>query len=133
MCPTDALSANKAVVQAFFDAVAQGDAQRLEALFHPEMTWWALGFGERSRAEFVAALLRTIGNASERSMQVIGITAEGDRVAVEAQGRFVFPHAVYANHYHNLFVVRDGRIVRGREYLDTALAQRVFQPGVSAS
>lgn len=126
-------AANKAVVQGFFDAVVQGDQARLEALLDPELTWWVLGFGERSRADFLSALLRTIGGASERAMHIVGMTAEGDRVAVEAQGRMVFPHAVYANTYHNLFVVRDGRIVHGREYMDTALAQRVFNPGATAS
>lgn len=37
----------------------------------------------------------------------------------------------YANTYHSLFIVRDGRIAVGREYYDTAYARSVLARGDS--
>jgi hypothetical protein len=48
------------------------------------------------------------------------MTAEGDRVAVEAESKARLANGtLYHNRYHFLFVVRDGRIQVVKEYLDT--------------
>ena len=61
------------------------------------------------------------------SFEILGITAEGDRVAVEVESRFhTVNGALYNNRYHFLFVIRDGKIVRFNEYLDTALLLEHF-------
>jgi ketosteroid isomerase-like protein len=61
------------------------------------------------------------------SFEIRGMTAEGDRVAVEAESRFhTVNGALYNNRYHFLFVVRDGKIVQFNEYLDTALLLEHF-------
>ena len=55
-------------------------------------------------------------------MTVKGVIAQGDRVAIETEGRATTKAGKpYNNRYHFLFVVRDGVIVEGREYLDSAL------------
>src|SRR3546814_13666227 len=64
--------------------------------------------------------------AEKRSLEIISMTAEGDRVAYEAKGEMVFPDRVYSNSYHNLLVIRDGLIVEGREYMDTMAVARAF-------
>jgi ketosteroid isomerase-like protein len=48
------------------------------------------------------------------------MTAEGERVAVEArsQGQHV-SGALYSNDYHFLFVFRDGKLAVLKEYMDT--------------
>lgn len=49
-----------------------------------------------------------------------GITAEGDRVALELESFATMSNgAAYHNRYHFLFVVRDGKFVLVKEYLDT--------------
>lgn len=54
-------------------------------------------------------------------LEVKGVTAEGERVAVEVESHSINSKGkVYNNRYHFLFVVRDGKIVEGREYLDSA-------------
>lgn len=54
-------------------------------------------------------------------LEVKGVTAEGERVAIEVESHSVnIRGKVYNNRYHFLFVVRDGKIVEGREYLDSA-------------
>ncbi len=57
-------------------------------------------------------------------VKILGMVAEGDRVAIETEGSCVNVRGVpYNNRYHTLAVVRDGVIVEMREYLDSALLQ----------
>jgi ketosteroid isomerase-like protein len=124
---------NKQIAAAFLAAIATGDMETIERLLHPQLRWWVQGFGEFDRTRFVASLRATIARSSERSMHIGGITAEGDRVAVEAVGRFQLSATVYSNTYHYLFVICDGLIRTGKEYLDTREAARVFGGGTSTS
>ena len=56
-----------------------------------------------------------------------GITAEGDRVAVEAESYAKMKNGkTYQNTYHFLFIVRDGKIQSVKEYLDTIHANAVL-------
>jgi ketosteroid isomerase-like protein len=119
---------NKQVAAAFLRAIEDGDATALEALLAPSFHWWVAGWGARTRAELLGALARTMAAFPSRRLTSTGVTAEGERVAVEAEGRFERPGLVYANTYHYLFIVRDGRIASGREYFDTAAARAAFGP-----
>lgn len=119
---------NKQVAVAFLQAIEDGDATALEALLAPSFHWWVAGWGERSRADLLAALSRTMEAFPSRRLTPTGITAEGERVAVEAEGRFERPGLLYCNTYHYLFIVRDGCITSGREYFDTAAARAAFGP-----
>ena len=118
----------KQVAAAFLQAIEDGDAAALEVLLAPSFHWWVAGWGERSRTELLAALSRTMTAFPSRRLAIKGVTAEGDRVAVEAEGRFERPGLLYCNTYHYLFIVRDGRIASGREYFDTAVARAAFGP-----
>ncbi|MGV3768589.1 MAG: nuclear transport factor 2 family protein [Sphingobium phenoxybenzoativorans] len=54
-------------------------------------------------------------------LEIKGVTAEGERVAVEVESHSVNKRGmIYNNRYHFLFVIREGKIVEGREYLDSA-------------
>jgi ketosteroid isomerase-like protein len=56
------------------------------------------------------------------------MTAEGDRVALEAESHGVHKSGrKYNNHYHFLFRVRDGKIAEIREYGDTQHARDVLE------
>ncbi|MDB5885901.1 MAG: hypothetical protein JWR74_2072 [Polaromonas sp.] len=116
------------VAAAFLQAIEDGNAADLESLLAPTFHWWVAGWGERSRTELLAALSRTMAAFPSRRLAVKGVTAEGERVAVEAEGRFERPGLLYCNTYHYLFIVRDGRIASGREYFDTAAAGAAFGP-----
>lgn len=122
------VEANKAVARRYLHAVEEGDIETIEALQHPDCRWWILGFGDMSRADFIASVTIGLLSAQRRSAQVVGIIAEGDRVAVEVRGEMVFPDRVYRNDYHNLLVIRDGQIIEGREYMDTRAAAEAFAP-----
>lgn len=118
---------NRQIARDFLAAIAGGDLDTIEQLLHPQLVWWVLGFGESKRSQFINSLSATIAGSSERSISIHGMTVEGDRVAVEASGQFTMPATVYKNHYHYLFIIKDGQIIIGKEYLDTVEATRVFR------
>jgi ketosteroid isomerase-like protein len=122
----DVRAANRAVAAGFLDAIAAGDIDLCAALLHPDAVWWVQGWGEISAPLFLTSLEGTIERSSSRSIQIGLMTAEEDRVAVQANGEFVFAEGVYANSYHYLFEIADGRIVKGYEYLDTRIAAAFF-------
>jgi len=63
------------------------------------------------------------------ALTVTGVTAEGDRVAVEtASTAKLADGRVYDNRVHFIFIFRGGKICEGREYLDTAHARKVLAP-----
>ncbi|OFV87839.1 MAG: hypothetical protein A3J75_05790 [Acidobacteria bacterium RBG_16_68_9] len=63
---------------------------------------------------------------------VTGITAEGERVAIEAEshGRHV-SGKTYHNQYHFLMIVRNGKVAEFKEYLDTMHANDVLVGGAA--
>ena len=124
---------NKQVAASFLKAIEDGDEAALTALLAPSFTWWVARWGDRTCAEFLDTVSRTMRSFTQRSVTVTGITAEGERVAVEAEGHFERPGLVYRNTYHYLFIVREGRIVHGREYFDTAAATAAFGPPSGAT
>ncbi|WP_336971217.1 nuclear transport factor 2 family protein [Sphingobium aromaticiconvertens] len=120
------IEANKMVARRYMRAVEEGDVATIEALQHPDCTWWILGHGDMSRADFIASVKAGLLTASKRTAQIVGITAEGDRVAVEVRGEMVFADRVYRNEYHNLLIIRDGQILSGKEYMDTRVVAEAF-------
>ena len=117
---------NKDLVRRYAQAVIDGDAATIEALQSPDVKWWILGRGDMDRASFNGAVRSGLLAASRRCLRITGMTAEGDRVAFEAEGEMVFPDRTYRNTYHNLLVIRDGLIVEGHEYMDTRAAAEAF-------
>lgn len=121
----------KLIVTRFLKAVEQGDEAIIDALQAPDCTWWIVGHGAMSRADYIAAVKSMLLTAQCRKVEMIGMIAEGDTVAVEVRSEMHFGGRIYRNEYHDLFVVRDGLIVHGREYFDTA-AVAAFQSGAVA-
>lgn len=112
---------------AFLAAIVAGDLGALDALLAPTATWWVQGWGMLDRDALLQGLAGTIGRSDERSLTVIRATAQADRVAIEAEGRFRFAEGLYCNSYVYIFVIDpSGRIVEGREYLDTAVAAQFY-------
>ena len=123
---TDAIEANKTVVRRFLGAIEAGDIDTIEALQAPGCTWWVAGSGELSRAAYTDAVKLMLLTAVSRRVEIVGLVGEGDTVAAEIRSRMAFGERVYANEYHDLFAIRDGLIVHGREYFDTAKVAAFF-------
>jgi ketosteroid isomerase-like protein len=119
---------NKQIVRRFLGAVESGDIDVIEALQAPDCTWWVVGGGDMTRAEYTEAVKGMLLTASTRKVEIIGIICEGDTVAAEVRSEMHFGDRVYANEYHDLFVIRDGLIVHGREYFDTSKVAAFFGP-----
>jgi uncharacterized protein len=119
---------NKLIVRRFLGAVQDGDLDTIEALQAPNCTWWVLGGGDMTRAEYTDAVKGMLLTAATRKVEIIGIICEGDTVAAEVRSEMHFGDRVYANEYHDLFILRDGLIVHGREYFDTSKVAAFFGP-----
>ncbi len=128
----DTTEENKAVVKAFWEAFSESRFEDAMAMLHDDATWWVAGStdisGTYSKAEFTALALGIAENAPD-GIRVTPkeITAEGDRVAVEAESYGEISNGkTYNNLYHFQHVLRDGKLYRVREYLDTQHVQDVF-------
>jgi len=117
----------KDVAMGFFEDASSGRVAEAMARLAPDVVYDVLApapyGGVFDRDGLIAIATHTINLLAEPPRLTIkGVTAEGERVAIEAEGRAVSKTGKpYNNRYHFLFVVRDGVIVEGREYLDSAL------------
>ena len=129
------LEANKQIVLDYFENISAGNFDAALALLADTATWWVAGkpdkfllAGTRSKEQF-AEMLQGIGAAMPKGVHVTpkGITAEGDRVALEAETHGETANGKrYSNQYHYLCEVRGGKIQTVREYLDTMHAKEVL-------
>jgi uncharacterized protein len=116
---------NKRVVLAFAKAIERGDWDSLGGMMTDDATWWVAGStavsGELPKARFIKQGKRLFAQASgPMKFELISMTAEEDRVAVEARSNVLFKSGgLYKNEYHFLFKVCGGKISSGREYMDT--------------
>lgn len=128
------VEANKQTALQALKAVGAGDADALGALMTPDATWWVLGKGPRDTAARPREpFLQALGGAltvfsGPVSFTIQGITAEGDRVAVEADSHAdLRKGGTYDNMYHFLFLfAADGKIAAVREYNDTGYMRQAF-------
>ncbi len=116
---------NKQVVEQFFSCLSSGDVEGFVALYHPRGSLWTSGntlmSGTYSRDQ-IAAFGGDIFDAFPQGLafSIVGMTAEGDRVAVEAESKGEHSSGqLYHNFYHFLFEFRDGKVYRLKEYMDT--------------
>jgi len=126
---------NKRVVQNFFDRITAQDIDGTLALLSDSFEFWVAGDpqsfalgGSKNRTQY-GEMLRSFFPTFPNGFAFVrkGMTAEGDRVAVEAEwtGQTIRGRS-YHNRYHILFEVREGRIQSIREYHDTLHAQEVL-------
>jgi uncharacterized protein len=92
-----------------------------ESLLTEDITWWIPGLGTLTKPVFMG-----IAGAFRQQLEgpikmvVHGVTAEGDRVAVEAESFAQLSNGKkYNNTYHFLFVFRGGKICHAKEYNDS--------------
>src|ERR1700674_4321295 len=121
---------SKRIVLGFFENLNAGNAAAALEALGDSAAWWIQGnfplSGTKTKAQFVE-LLGQLGAAIDGAlaMRVKGVTAEGDRVAVEAESFAKMKSGkTYQNRYHFLCEVRGGKIQAGREYLDNMHANQ---------
>ena len=90
----------------------------------PDATWWMPGHLPFSGTYTREKIFDVFRNAKNRfdgipKMEIVSMTAEEDRVAVEIEGNGKMASGLpYANTYHMLFRVRDGKIASCKNYQD---------------
>jgi len=131
------IEANKQIARDFMEAMSSGEAERILALYSDDVSVWTAGSlpfsGLHDRRE-VAALCEGLLGAFPEGLRfsIQAMTAEGERVAIEAEG--LGTHAsgqVYHQRYHFLLVIRDGKIAQMKEYFDTELTREVLLGGAA--
>lgn len=116
---------NKALVERFFASMNAGDVPAIIDAYTEDAEVWTMGqtliSGKFGKAEVSEAAGR-IFEAFPRGIRftILAMTAEGERVAVEAESRGEHASgAIYSNQYHFLFAFRDGKVRLLKEYMDT--------------
>jgi hypothetical protein len=119
------IETNKQIVRDFMEAFGSGDIPRTMGFMADDATWWVAGSiplsGTYTKQEFEQLLGGVVDTCKQPiSLTPNAFTAEGGRVAVETESYTETNEGkVYNNQYHFLFVLRDGKIVQVKEYLDT--------------
>ena len=126
---------NKQLVRDFFEALNTGDVERIVAAYAEDGQLQTMGntliSGVYSRDQ-IAAAAGGIYDVFPDGLHftIKDMVAEGDKVAVEAEseGEHVSGQT-YANQYHFLFELRDGKLASLKEYMDTELVTDVLCGG----
>lgn len=130
---------NKQVVRRFLHALGSGASDAVDQLLADDCIAVCTGTSIVSRTRSREEIVRTAGYF-KRTMkdgvrfEILEMTAEDDRVAVECQGFAELTTGVaYNNQYHFLFYLREGKICKLKEYMDTKLADEVMRPIITAT
>ncbi len=126
---------NVEVVKKFFAALGRRDQQGLVALSAEEIEWnipgedWPLAGTYRGHAG-LEKLLTTANDEVETSYpKPPEFLAQGDRVVVVgfATGRIKGTKRTFEDHWAFDITVRDGRLIKVREYVDTQALARASE------
>jgi ketosteroid isomerase-like protein len=118
-------SDNKKRVEAFFAAMSSSDSAAIVAAYADDGYVQTMGHtlisGKFTKAQINAAagaIFETFPQGIRFTIRAM--TAEGERVAVEAESDGMHISGKrYQNEYHFLFVFRKGELVTLKEYMDT--------------
>ena len=125
---------NKQLARTAFEALGRSDVRPLYELMRDDFAWIIEGQSRFSRRyEGKEAVKRDLLNplfeafATPYRFTIDEIIAEGDRVVVRGRGEVRTKAGKdYNNSYCFVLAMADGKLVELREYLDTALVERVF-------
>lgn len=125
---------NKQVVRDWFAAVNRGDEAAILDMTSEDFGFramarqpeWMLYNWNRDEFAKVPSTMSALMK-SPIQLSIVDMTAEGDRVAVEAQTDSEMLNGKrYNNAYHFVFKLRDGKFTEVREYSCSHLAQSCF-------
>ena len=119
---------NREVALSYFKRTVEENTALIEDLLTDDCQWWVPGFGTMDKTTFRGLVEQTKAIMPTMPvMTIVGVTAEGDRVAMEATGSGKLANGrMYENTYHFLFLFRDGKICMVKEYNDTKYAADVL-------
>jgi len=120
------LEANKELCKKFLGHLTRIEVPEALACVRDDVVWWVQGTWPNGNEHHgKAAMVQLFDNvkdilAGPLEVEFGALTAEADRVAVEMRSYAPLHNGkTYRNTYHYLFIIKDGLIARGNEYLDT--------------
>ena len=128
-------AANKQRVNDFIAAMNSGDTQTIVDTYADDGYLWTMGntlisgkFSKEQITQAAGSIFEVFPKGI--TFTVLAMTAEGERVAVEAEseGEHV-SGKLYTNRYHFLFEFRDGKLQCLKEYLDTERVTEILCGG----
>ena len=125
---------NVQTVKDFFAAIGRGDKEDLLALVAEDIEWiipgedWPLAGTRRGHAG-LADLLETASKTMETSTEPREYVAQGDRVLVVgvATGKIKATNKPFKDDWVFAITVRNGKVTKIREYIDTQALARASQ------
>jgi ketosteroid isomerase-like protein len=114
----DMRDANKALALSYIQACDRGDMGKLDAIIAPDAKWWILGRRDYDRKTIMDINRGRYVPGVSRESAILGIAAEGDRVAVEFETATMASGAKVYNVFQHLFIVQNGAIASAQEFLD---------------
>jgi hypothetical protein len=125
---------NVQTVKDFFAAIGRGDREDLLALVAEDIEWiipgedWPLAGTRRGHAG-LANLLETASKTMETSTEPREYVAQGDRVLVVgvATGKIKATNKPFKDDWVFAITVRNGKVTKIREYIDTQALARASQ------
>jgi len=125
---------NKAVVRTFYKALGAGNAELMKTVISDDVqavcTGTSFMAGTRSAADILGAL-GVLSSLTKNGIdfKIVSMTAEEDRVACETEGASTLVNGKpYNNQYFMLFFLRQGKIYRLHEYMDSKLVDGALGP-----
>ena len=125
---------NKEIVSEFFQKFSAGKTDEAFSLVRDDVSWWVPGdlpfSGTKTKAEY----LQVVGSIQRGfpgglRLEPTSMIAEGDKVAVEVESKGRHANGRdYANKYHFLMTLEDGKITAVKEYMDTLHLYQLIQP-----
>ena len=130
---------NIQTVEAFFAAIGSGDKEALLAMVAEDIEWfipgkdWPLA-GTYHGHDGLAKLLETASDSIETSTEPREYIAQGDRVLVIgfASGRIKATGKTFVDDWIFAIIVRDGKLISIREYIDTQALARASRMDAAA-
>src|SRR3984885_6326710 len=128
---------NVQIVKDFFAAIGAYNKQDLLALVAADIEWiipgegWPLAGLHRGRAELAAVLQKASEEIETTYPPPPEFVAQGDRVVGVATGKIKATNKPFKDNWVFDITVRDGKVTRIREYVDTQALARASQRDAS--
>ena len=130
---------NAQIVKDFFAAMGRGDKQGLLALSAEDIEWiipgenWPLAGTHRGHAGLAAVLQKASEELETKYPAPPELVAQGDRVLVigVATGKIKATNKPFKDDWIFDIIVRDGKVAKLREYIDTQALARASRMDAS--
>lgn len=122
-------SPNRLLALEYLAFIEAGDLSAAMELVSDDAVFWLPNTGDMNKSAFVGFIGSILPAIRTMKFNIRGVTEDGERIAVEVDGRAELNNErIYINHYHFLFIVRNGLLHKVKEFTDSAPAVEAFKP-----